>query len=463
MRKLITITLTFLVLWLMSVGLFAEVNVKVKGTVTTAKKKPKQEEIQTAIHNGKIAAIRKYATSVDSRKLQLISDLMPKIESNLDTYILDVRYLNEGVVENGTWEQLLEVTVDDTQLELLINQQMQSKMSSSEPLYLSFIYVAREVESVEVHDKTVQSFATNESDFKANDSLQGSGITTINTTGKVDTVTEKKLDATEITRTNLDANLDVNNQSSASSSSVAAKSNYRDENVSVKIKGNATVSDYNSNTNVSGNAVQTTTTDGTLTLTTETNTTGNKVITTDKDTYIMIDKSKSSVDKSFSSGSVVNKSEGVLYRAYNPGEIDTKVTEIFNKANFEVVPAYEVDISPEKFAYDFASLNEINSSTQKEATDLARNSGLDFLAVAMLDVGRESIDPVTGNYKIYVKTNGYIMDLRKKFAVKICSVGPVQYSGLGENPTVAKTNALIEAATNSSRDLVDQLRVKIGM
>ena len=47
-------------------------------------------------------------------------------------------------------------------------------------------------------------------------------------------------------------------------------------------------------------------------------------------------------------------------------EIDTKVTEIFNKANFEVVPAYEVGILPEKFAYDFAALNEISSSTQKK-------------------------------------------------------------------------------------------------
>jgi hypothetical protein len=177
---------------------------------------------------------------------------------------------------------------------------------------------------------------------------------------------------------------------------------------------------------------------------------------------VNIDKSISREGSMVYSQSVVNASEGIYYRTFNPGEIDTKVTEIFNKANFEVVPAYEVGILPEKFAYDFAALNEISSSTQKEATDIAREAGLDFLAVAMLDVGREEIDPVSGGSKVYVKVNGYILELRKKFAVKVCSAGPYQFSGIGSNPSVAKTNALIEAAKNASQDLVDQLRVKLG-
>lgn len=103
---------------------------------------------------------------------------------------------------------------------------------------------------------------------------------------------------------------------------------------------------------------------------------------------INISQSDSRESSRVYSQSVINKSEGIAYRAYNPAEIDAKVTEIFNKANFEVVPAYEVGILPEKFAYDFAYLNEISSSTQKEATDIASEAGLDFLAVAMLDVGR---------------------------------------------------------------------------
>ena len=159
--------------------------------------------------------------------------------------------------------------------------------------------------------------------------------------------------------------------------------------------------------------------------------------------------------------SLVKNSEGIIYRSYNPAEIDNKITEVFNKAGFEVVPAFELNITSEQFAFDFALLGEISSSTQKEATNIARDEGLDFLALGTLDLGQEEIDPVTGQYRAFAKVGAYIMDLRKKFATKICSVGPVQYSGLGPNPTVAKTNALIEASTKASQDMIDQLRLKL--
>ncbi|HPX63540.1 MAG TPA: hypothetical protein P5542_06165 [Candidatus Syntrophosphaera sp.] len=372
MRKLLTIILLSITILFSFTCLEAAVKVKVKASVETKKNKPKPEEIKTAINNAKILAIKKYGSEKDTRKRELINELLPEIEKNIDNYILEVNYLNDGSKINGVWEQLLEVTIDDVQLELLINEKMKDVMETKEPTYISFIYVAREVSSVETQDKTVKQDISSKSD--------------ISTSGKVSS--------------------------------------------SEKIKG-------------------------------EVSKTGKLNLTTQDE--INISQSDSRESSRVYSQSVINKSEGIAYRAYNPAEIDAKVTEIFNKANFEVVPAYEVGILPEKFAYDFAYLNEISSSTQKEATDIASEAGLDFLAVAMLDVGREEIDPVTGGKKVYVKVNGYILDLRKKFAVKVCSAGPYQFSGLGSNPSVAKTNALIEAATHASQDLVDQLRVKLGM
>jgi len=93
----------------------------------------------------------------------------------------------------------------------------------------------------------------------------------------------------------------------------------------------------------------------------------------------------------------------------------------------------------------------------------AKAKGLNYLAVATLDVGEQLVDQATGQQKVYVRVNGYIWDLNGKFIKKICSVGPVQYSGLGEDPKVAKTNALINAGTAAAKDLVDQLRVKQGL
>ncbi|MBP9036382.1 MAG: hypothetical protein KBG38_01125 [Candidatus Cloacimonas sp.] len=371
MRKLLTIILLSVTMLFSVAYLEAAVKVKVKATVETKKNKPKPEEIKAAVNNAKILAVKKYASEKDTRKRELVNELMPDIEKNIDNYILEINYLNEGNKTNGIWEQLLEVTIDDVQLELLINQKMKDVMEMAEPTYLSFVYVAREVAAVESQGQTIKKDLSTKSDVSASGKIATSGDT--------------------------DSNLSDPNKISTSSQA-----------------------------------------------------------------EVNIDKSISREGSMVYSQSVVNASEGIYYRTFNPGEIDTKVTEIFNKANFEVVPAYEVGILPEKFAYDFAALNEISSSTQKEATDIAREAGLDFLAVAMLDVGREEIDPVSGGSKVYVKVNGYILELRKKFAVKVCSAGPYQFSGIGSNPSVAKTNALIEAAKNASQDLVDQLRVKLG-
>jgi hypothetical protein len=440
----------------------AEVKVKVKGSTLIKKKKPTVEEARLVSHSGKIQAIKKYAAGVDNQKLKLINDLLPTIEGDISNYVLDVRYLNEGENVNGYWEQLLEVTVDDAQLELLINQRVQNTMSSAQDVYMSFVYVAREVSSVEAHDATVQKYATSESHLS--DSQRGN--VTVNsqtdTKGRTDIVVDQSGKSTVVKDSSLDANLNVSNTSSSQSASIRATGSASDGNTRVSAKVNANASEFNSDTNVSGSSREKEVTTGNATLTTQTNTKGISTTTTNINKNDAIQRDAYSEKASYSSGSVTNISEGVSYRAYNPGEVDAKVTELFNKANFSVVPAYEADISYEKFAYDFAALSEISSSTQKEATDAAREAGLDFLAVATLDVGREGIDSVTGSSKVYVKVNGYIMDLRKKFAVKICSVGPVQYSGYGDNPTVAKTNALIEASTHASRDLVDQLRIKIG-
>jgi len=310
MQKQIVLLLIFLLLLISP--LMSDIKVKVKGKVETKRtRKLKQDEINIAIQDGKIRAIKKYAENLGSAKLKLLNEIMPDLIADIDSYILDINILSEGENIGGTWAMNLEVTISDNQIDQLLTSLHQENID--EELYMSFVYVAREVNSIETYSST-----------------------------------------------------------------------------------------------------------------------GTK------------------------------KNEDISYQAYNSVEINTRVTEEFNNAGFEVVPAFEVNILPEQFADDFASNGEISSSTQKEATDIARDAGLDFLALAMLDIGRDEIDSVTGQYKIYVKVNGYVLDLRKRFATKICSVGPVQYSGYGENPTVAKTNAMIIASSTASNDLIDQLRVKLN-
>jgi len=463
MRKLLIPVIVICTLLICSVTLSAAVKVKVKGIIETKNKKPKPAEKNTAFQSGKIQALKKYISGLDSQRLQILNELMPEMQADLDTYILETNSLSEGVYANGQWEINLEVSINDAQIEQLINSKMKDKISQNGETYLSFVYVAREVSSVEDFDGYISKTASGslqQSDVQVS-GTNGSALTTVN--GTVSTAVTQQGTGSSTTNAKQTGSSSQTTDESSASISGRATGTYDSGNVSGSVTVKA--SDSIANKDVSTNINQTTdvskssqaqiNTNSVTTGRISTNTISNREAATNRN---------HSFDVAFkSSGSVVKNSEGLAYRVYNPSEIDTKVTEVFNKANFDVVPAYEVNITPEQFAYDFATLNEVSSSTQKEATNIARDGGLDFLAIGMLDVGREEIDPVTGQYKIYVKVNGYIMDLRKKFAVKICSVGPVQYSGFGENPTVAKTNALIEASTKASRDLVDQLRVKLGM
>ena len=169
---------------------------------------------------------------------------------------------------------------------------------------------------------------------------------------------------------------------------------------------------------------------------------------------------QNNVNEKTTSGSIDKKSEVVRYRSYSPEEIEAKVTEVFNKADFTVVPTFESGINRDKFLKDFSGGDDITDATKKETVDLTKTKGINLIAVAMLDVGREQIDSATGLSKVYVNVMGYILDSRGKFTKKIASVGPIQYSGLGENPKVAKVNALVSAGTSAAKDLVDQLRAK---
>lgn len=52
---------------------------------------------------------------------------------------MEVNYLNDGEYKNGIWEQLMEITIDDVQLDLLINERMKGIMEMTKPTYLSFV------------------------------------------------------------------------------------------------------------------------------------------------------------------------------------------------------------------------------------------------------------------------------------------------------------------------------------
>jgi hypothetical protein len=69
-------------------------------------------------------------------------------------------------------------------------------------------------------------------------------------------------------------------------------------------------------------------------------------------------------------------------------------------------------------------------------------------------------DGVSGLTQVVVTVTARITDLAGRFPKTIASIAGQPYAGLGQDPQVAKQNALNEAATRSASELLDQLRLK---
>ena len=373
------------------------VETKFTKSATTGQKK-------LALEDAKKKALDKYLAGLDSQRLRIINNFKEDLYKNINVYVPEVVSLNDGRWENGYWNIDVEASINESQIEELVNKYARSNMKKKEEVYLSFVFVAREVEGVkafkaEDNDKVAENNA-----YKEN--LGVNEKASVATNEKASMATNEKVEQ--------------NNKKKPGIISTGSSEE-------VKYQGEGTAQYQGEGASkYQGNVADT----------------------------------QNNVYEKTTSGSIDKKSEVVRYRSYSPEEIEAKVTEVFNKADFTVVPTFESGINKDKFLKDFSGGDDITDATKKETVDLTKTKGINLIAVAMLDVGREQIDSATGLSKVYVNVMGYILDSRGKFTKKIASVGPIQYSGLVENPKVAKVNALVSASTSAAKDLVDQLRAK---
>ena len=61
---------------------------------------------------------------------------------------------------------------------------------------------------------------------------------------------------------------------------------------------------------------------------------------------------------------------------------------------------------------------------------------------------------------MYVSVRGQVWNISRRLPRQVASVGPVQFAGMGPNPTVAKNNALVLASKEAAQILVNQMNAK---
>jgi hypothetical protein len=165
-------------------------------------------------------------------------------------------------------------------------------------------------------------------------------------------------------------------------------------------------------------------------------------------------------------GSKTRKRDKITWAVSSANEINTTMTGIFSAAGYEVVEAEYIEsesqglLSIGNIRKDFSTGNDLSAATLRNAANGVRKADIPYLVYGTLDVGMRDRDPVTGLVRIYVTVQGKVLDVRGRFPKTVSSVGPVQYAGLGPDESVARVNALQEAATRAAEQISNELNLK---
>lgn len=165
-------------------------------------------------------------------------------------------------------------------------------------------------------------------------------------------------------------------------------------------------------------------------------------------------------------GSTTQRSDKIEWKVSNAAEVNTVMTGAFSAAGYEVVEAEYIEgesrglLSIERIRTDFSTGDDLSAETLRNTANGVRAADIPYIAVGTLDVGMQGRDPASGNVRVHVTVTGKVLDVTGRFPRTVSSVGPVQYAGLGPNATVARTNALREAAEQASQQMINELNIK---
>jgi len=163
-------------------------------------------------------------------------------------------------------------------------------------------------------------------------------------------------------------------------------------------------------------------------------------------------------------GSTTRKADKVDWVVSQSSEINTAMTGVFADAGYDVVEADQVEgasnglLNIEKIRGAYG--DDLPSQMNRDATQGVQQAGIGLLALGTLDVGMQDTDPVSGNTRVTVTVTGKVYNVSGRFARTLTSVGPVQFSGLGSDASVARTNALQLASQKAAQQMVDELNNK---
>ncbi|HEX2545991.1 MAG TPA: hypothetical protein VHL79_14005 [Ramlibacter sp.] len=162
-------------------------------------------------------------------------------------------------------------------------------------------------------------------------------------------------------------------------------------------------------------------------------------------------------------GSTTRRSAESTWRLLPSANLAQVFTSNFARAGFKVSEAAMVEpytgghFKVAAVENDYKSGMDLKSATLASMVNGMRTAQIPYVALGTLDVGMSDKDPSTGLARVTVTVNAKILDISQAIPDTIASVGPVQYSGVGPDEDVARTNALKRAAESAARELTSQV------
>jgi len=462
-----------------------------------------QANRDAATIDAKRKALEKYISGVKSQnEANRLLSAKGKLFENIDEYVKNVAEI-ASEKKNGRIYVTIQASIDRTSLNKFLGDTFKSdsKKAGLKRKKLAFIFVAREVDTVErVKDHQVDQSADLKQE-KVNESREasGKGESSEKVSGRGHDSGEREFRGADRQAGSTAGTLEVSSSHSGQESMMASDKSRETANLSLvgsmdskersqkteaadntseesSISGKADVAGTRiGSRNVESESMQSGGFDGKKSM----NVTGDSEYgrdskeTESKRYNTASEKSSSWSDKESKSSESFRESdsrkhaetksteilhsEKTSYRVSEYGTVNAQLTELFKEQGMRVSESLDgSEIMGQLAKAD--SVNQIRPGDIRKTVTAAKNEGIDFLLIGTLDVGLERKDSATGNILREVLLNASVYDLQGKGLEKAAAVGNLNFSGLGGTPDIAKNNALSTAVREASVKLISQTR-----
>ena len=114
----------------------------------------------------------------------------------------------------------------------------------------------------------------------------------------------------------------------------------------------------------------------------------------------------------------------------------------------------------EEIRDEFVTEVDLSSKTKSRIYRTAKKCDYKYVAIGAIDVMGENRDSSSGDMKVTVSVVAQVYDVSRRGSKVVASIGPVQFSGQGEEATTARKNALSKSAKKVATGIVNQLRAR---